>query len=462
MAGRTGMGVGLGVTLFLLSTATLGFGVGTAVFWTKSKDAEQALRNAQEATSEIITPAEKNNDLVRRRIAEAKKAGGKSLVGFLSEEMSTSMRLVTGNAGDGSAQLVTSMGRFEALKGGGKTVMAHVGDLEGSIATMKSEVERANADRTAALANATAENERVKGIEDNYKKTIAALAAQIEQNSRAVAENKSGIDDYKTLIDQRLAREQGEWNAEKKGLNDQIAKMTEDNLALQAQVARLRGTQGSQQLSAGSEANAVDATIISVDGSAKRAYLNIGADQKAQIGLTFTVYSDAAAIRPDAEGNYPRGKATLEIINVGKNSSTAMITSEVRGNPIVQGDVVANAVYDPAKTYMFVVAGNFDANRDGIATPEERRDIEAMIKQWGGKVAPQLGPEVDFVLMGERPIMPAQPAANAPSEVFADFIRREDAVKAYDSLYEAAQRASVPVLNENRFYTLIGRNLRAR
>lgn len=461
MAGRTGMGVGLGVTLFFLATATLGFGVGTAVFWTKSKDAEQALRNAQEATSEYVTPAEKNNDIVRRRVTEAKKAG-KSLVGFLSDEMSNSMRLVTGTAGDGSAQLIASMGRFEALKGGGKTVLSHVADLEGSVKGLQAQVEKANADRLAALANSTTESERVKGIEDNYKKTVAALAGQVDLNSRAVAENKAGIDAYKSQVDETLNRERGEWANERKSMSDQNAKLVEDNLALQAQVARLRGTQGKEQLAAGSEAGAVDATVISVDANAKRAYLNIGADQKASIGMTFSVYSEAAAIRPDAEGNYPRGKATLEIINVGKNSSTAMITSEVRGNPILQGDVVANAVYDPAKTYTFVVAGNFDANRDGVATPEERRDIEAMIKQWGGKIAPQLGPEVDFVLMGERPIMPAQPAANAPSDVFADFIRREDAVKAYDALYEAAQRASIPVLNENRFYNLIGRNLRTR
>lgn len=456
MAGRTGMGVGLGVTLFILSVTTLGFGVGTAIFYTHSKDAEQALRNAQEATSTIITPTEKNNDLVVGMIREATRAK-KSLVAYLRDEISGTMRLVTGNQADNTAALTTQMERFDALKGGSKTLMAHVTDLENTVRTMTGQIEKANADRTAALAAMTAESERVKGIEDNYKKTIAALSSQVDLNSRSVAENNAGIGAYKTQVDERLARAEADFAAEKKSLTEQIGRLTDDNLALSAQVSRLRGQQGKDLVTAGSDLSNVDATVISVDGSAKRAYINIGADQKAQIGMTFTVYGDAAAIRPDAEGNYPPGKATIEIINVGKNSSTAMITSEIRGNPMVQGDVVANAVYDPNKVYTFVMTGNFDADRNGIATAEETPKIEAMIKSWGGKVVTEIGPEVDFVLMGERPVMPAQPADNAPREVFLDFVRREDAVKAYDNMYQAAIRASIPVLNENRFYNLIGR-----
>lgn len=456
MAGRTGMGVGLGVTLFILSVTTLGFGVGTAIFWTKAKESEQALRTVQDATSTIITPTEKNNDLVVGMMREATRAK-QSLVGYLKDEINGTMRLVTGNPADNTAALATQMNRFDAIKGGAKPLMTHVSDLENVVRTMTGELEKANADRASALASLAAESERVKGIEDNYKKTIAALSSQVDLNSRSVAENKVGINEYKSLVDEQLTRAQADFASEKKGLTDQIGKLTEDNLALSAQVARLRGQQGAGLVSAGSDLSLVDATVISVDGSAKRAYLNIGADQKAQIGMTFTVYGDAAAIRPDAEGNYPSGKATLEIINVGKNSSTAMITSEIRGNPMVQGDVVANAVYDPNKTYVFVVTGNFDADRDGIATAQETPMIEAMTKKWGGKVVSQIGPEVDFVLMGERPIMPAQPADNAPREVFLDFVRREDAVKAYDNMYQAAIRASIPVLNENRFYNLIGR-----
>lgn len=457
MAGRTGMGVGLGVTVFLLSISTLGFGVGTAMLWTKYNNAQQALKNAQAETSEIITPGEKNNDIVRRLIQNAKRAGNKSLVAYLRDEASGSMKLVTGNPADQMSDLQGQMDRNTALKGGAKSLLAHIGDLEGQIRTMQAEVLKANTDRNSALAAMEADLLRVKGIEDGYKATIASLSAQVDANSQSVAENRKGVDDYKKDVDAQLTNAQSVFASEKKSLLDQTAKLTEDNLALQAQVARLRGLQGKQTMTASGEAGLVDAAIVGVDGSARLAYLNVGADQKAGLGMTFTVYSDAAAIRPDEEGNYPKGKATLEIINVGKNTSTAKITSEVRGNPVVQGEVAANAIYDPNKTYTFVVSGNFDANRDGVATAQERQQIEAQVKTWGGKVTTTMGPEVDFVLMGERPISPAQPPDNAPREVFLEFVRREDEVKAYDNLYQAAQRASIEVLNENRFYTLTGR-----
>ena len=35
---------------------------------------------------------------------------------------------------------------------------------------------------------------------------------------------------------------------------------------------------------------------------------------------------------------------------------------------MVSGDVIANAVYDPKKSYRFVVFGAFDTDGDGVAT----------------------------------------------------------------------------------------------
>ena len=56
------------------------------------------------------------------------------------------------------------------------------------------------------------------------------------------------------------------------------------------------------------------------------------------------------------------------MINVGDTASTCRVTSEVKGNPVVKGDVIANAIYDPNKQYKFVAFGNFDTNRDGLVT----------------------------------------------------------------------------------------------
>jgi hypothetical protein len=175
--------------------------------------------------------------------------------------------------------------------------------------------------------------------------------------------------------------------------------------------------------------------------------------------MTFAVYTEPTDIRPDADtGNYPEGKASLEVIRIDENTATARILRERRGNPVVRGDVVANAVYDPRKTYKFLVYGNFDADGDGRATFEEQTQIRARIEAWGGKVQSELTGDTDFLVLGERPVLPPEPAGNAPIEAINFYISLRRQAQRYDELFEKAQATSIPVLNQNRLYTLTGAN----
>ena len=153
---------------------------------------------------------------------------------------------------------------------------------------------------------------------------------------------------------------------------------------------------------------------VSPDG--KQVVINVGSSQKVPLGITFAVYSEAKQIRVDDKtGEYKRGKAVIEVINVGGYTATCRVNAETKGSPVVKGDVVANAVYDPSKTYKFVVFGNFDTNGDGIATPLEKSDMVAMIEGWGGKVATELAGDIDFLVLGEKPILPPGPPPAAPA-----------------------------------------------
>jgi hypothetical protein len=223
------------------------------------------------------------------------------------------------------------------------------------------------------------------------------------------------------------------------------------------QLAVLRGQRNQAVLRTGDESALVDAEIVGTNSADRTAFLSIGKRENVVLGMTFSVYPSASAIRPNENGEYPAGKATLEVINVGETTATARITSEARGNPVVKGDVVANAVFDPSKKYKFVIFGNFDADRDGLATQIERQDIEAMIRAWGGDMTEDMTGDVDFLVLGQRPLIPPRPASDAPFEVVQEYFRREREVERYDSLNRQAQSTSVPVLNENRLYTLIGK-----
>jgi redox-sensitive bicupin YhaK (pirin superfamily) len=119
--------------------------------------------------------------------------------------------------------------------------------------------------------------------------------------------------------------------------------------------------------------------------------------------------------------------------------------------------VIANALYDPRKVYTFLVYGNFDVNGDGRATAAEADQIRALIEGWGGKVVSDLSGNVDFLVLGQRPQVPPKPGAGQPIAVVQEFIRLDQAAQRYDTLFQQASATSIPVLNENRLYTLIGK-----
>ncbi|MBL8223568.1 MAG: hypothetical protein JNL62_30330, partial [Bryobacterales bacterium] len=60
-----------------------------------------------------------------------------------------------------------------------------------------------------------------------------------------------------------------------------------------------------------------------------------------------------------------------------------------------------------------------------VPTALERQDAETMITAWGGLIVPDLSGDVDFLVLGERPVLPPRPGADAPLEVVQEFIRRQ-------------------------------------
>jgi hypothetical protein len=173
--------------------------------------------------------------------------------------------------------------------------------------------------------------------------------------------------------------------------------------------------------------------------------------------MTFEVYTNASAIKADEQGNYPKGKATIEITRVlDDNSSIARIVREVSGNPVIAADVIANAVFDPRKVYSFVVFGNFDFDGDSVATPQETQNIKGIIESWNGRISDDITGDTDFVVLGEKPILPPQPKPTDPVELTERYILLRQQVTRYDSLLERAGQAGIPILNQNRLYTLTG------
>jgi hypothetical protein len=125
---------------------------------------------------------------------------------------------------------------------------------------------------------------------------------------------------------------------------------------------------------------------------------------------------------------------------------------------VVKGDVIANAVYDPAYKFKFLIHGKFDVDGDGKPSETEAEYLRSLVIEWGGTVVTgeEIPGDLDFLVLGVEPPNPPPPPANASDVVVSDFIKKRQAHDTYVNLYKQAREAQIPVLNANRFFILIG------
>lgn len=453
MAGRTSASTGTVVTIAILIFLALGAFVAFAVFFGKFNDAKAELARVQQENAEIIG-AERNRDDIRTLIATAGRSPEKSLVGFLVAERQRLTQRISGDARD---DLATIDVKLQGVEGADQPLLGMISSRDSRIAGLTSEVQQMTAARDQALADLKNETARIVSLTNQHKQTIEQINTDVRAARSMDDELRTRFENLQKDLAAQVERARTEKEEVEARFSEQVRDLTERNLILEANIANLRGQRSKDLFRGQDEASLVDGNIVSVNEVDNTVVISLGRRDRVPLGMSFSVYAGASAIRPNESGDYPAGKATLEIINVAENTATARVTSQLRGNPVIRGDVIANAIYDPNKTYKFVVFGNFDSDRDGVGTPAERAGVEAMIKSWGGTLSDDLSGDVDFLVMGSKPILPPRPDGSAPLEVALEFQRRFREVERYDALARQAVATGVPVLNENRLYTLIGK-----
>jgi len=183
-------------------------------------------------------------------------------------------------------------------------------------------------------------------------------------------------------------------------------------------------------------------------------YVNLGRRHGLVLGLQFAVYSSQTGIPEDG-----RGKAQVEVVSIGESSSECGIVSVSGNQVIVANDLIANPVFDPDRPLTFVVLGEFDLDRDGNLDRDGAGTLEALITNWGGKVAGEVTPLTDFLVLGAAPRRPKSPAeagaagsapAAAPSDPTAIAWNR------YNEISDQAKTMSVPTLTQDVFLNFLG------
>lgn len=454
MAARTGASVGVAVTITVLGAFALGFFVTTMVFYGQAQRAQGDLATAQDSYKQFVSPDQREHAIIRAILEEARSDGNKTVVEYLAGNRSELVASITGDSATQMTQLRAQLNQLPDISEG--SLLDLVAKKNNDIQSLTKRLTEAEDQRRAAQQTAEYEANRVAAIESDFNSTAEVMQGNITDYSDRV----EGLEDTLDLVEGRYTSRIEETESDTSiAINDMQSRLDDsirDNRVLRDLVAKLRGEGKSDILRPVNEAELVDGRIDQVISADDEVLLSIGRNQKAVLGMTFAVYDNATEIRIDDTGNYPAGKAVIEIIEVEDDFSRARIISSSQGNPILRNNVIANAVYDPSKTYKFVVDGLFDINGDGFATGYETDELEALIEQWGGTLEDEVVGDIDFVVLGEKPVLPPPPGPGAPIATMQEYVRLQREIQRYEDLMLRAEDASIPLLNANRLQTLIG------
>ena len=204
-----------------------------------------------------------------------------------------------------------------------------------------------------------------------------------------------------------------------------------------------------------------DGKIVFVDDLTRTVHINIGSDDHVYQGLTFGVYDQSVPIPKDG-----KGKAEIEVFDVKPKVSIArVITPPNVKRPIIAGDKIANLIWDSNEINIFVIAGDFDLNGDGAIDDYAADKIKGLIEKWGGKVAPQISIDVDYIILGTQPIVPRKPTLEEMESFPLAMKKYEEAVKLseqYKEVLKQAELLRIPIFSYERFLYFTGYKTKAR
>ena len=280
--------------------------------------------------------------------------------------------------------------------------------------------------------------QQVADIEQKYKE----LSTLLEQTTG---------EQVQTLRDQlQQARD------DLKALNDNMLKTQEELKLAQADLKAEKQKLSKIEPGPNREVLAYepDGQIILIDDKAQVVHLNVGIDDHVYQGLTFTVYDRGTSVPEDG-----KGKAEIEVFDVAKTYSAARITKSELRKPILQGDIVANLIWDSKRTNMFVIAGDFDLDNDGTIDYNGDEKVKALIEKWGGKVADTISIDTNFLVLGKQPQVLQKPSLDEVDinpramETYNASLQR---LSRYNGLRDQAMSLWIPVFTYERFLYFIG------
>lgn len=453
MAIRSTAGTGVVVALVVFIILSAALLATTIIFYSQRGKAMEEKNTADNQLNKLATNSERSGDSFQ---AIEGRSGRESVFGYLDGQHNQLLAYVGKDmeindlkqAFQESLDVEPNSSLWTHLQASDRQRQEDLDSIERlktAIKTMKEEKE----DLSGRLE--AAERERDESLE-------ASVDRQLEGIRQADTTYEQQVAQALDILEQAKQQHRNRYVVQIRDLESEVDRLSDENVRGESRIEELQRLVNRSRIQPEDPANLVDGEVIEVTGRGDQIYIDRGKKDQIVLGMTFEVYDDAAQLRPDEEGNFPRGKASAQVVKIGDSTSTAKVTRSTRGRPVVSGDVVANAIYDPNYTFKFLVHGRFDVNGDGRATLEETDYVRRQIQSWGGKVMAEdrITGDLDFLVLGVEPPRPMNPGANATEQQIQDILDLGRTHQQYQELFNAASKADIPVLNANRLYILTG------
>lgn len=448
MASRSGGTTGVLVALVVFVVLSVALLAVSIVLYAGKSAAESERSNLRSELDRYINSEERDRTETKALMA----SGSGSLFGTMAEQRSQVAQFVTGDPSSDIAQMraALSLGEKDTIKDAMRKLQqerdARTQEAN-SLKTKSKDLDKEIDALKQQLAAATKASEEA----------VASVTATIASYQQAAEGYRGEFDAAKASLEQSRADLEARFASENSTLQSEIDSLRAEREVLDGRIDALQRKVGSTSTKAANPAALVDAGVVDIDAKTGSIFIDIGANKRVVPGMTFEVFDDAAGIVASADSG-SRGKASVQVIKVGDATSTCRVLRGSGNRPIVKGDVLANAVFNPEYKYKFLVHGKFDVNSDGKPTTGEADYVKARIVEWGGEATEgnTLTGDLDFLVLGMQPPFPAPLPSDATEAQTLAYTEQRNARETYDQLFRMASDAQIPILNWARFEALTG------
>ncbi|MBT4523303.1 MAG: hypothetical protein HOI88_06195 [Phycisphaerae bacterium] len=454
MAIRSGAGTGVIVSLVVFVLTTVFLLVLSIVFYVENREQLEHVQRAEVALNEYATSIERAGDSLQQVVAQS-KSSNQSVSGYFKSELSERNKWLSGNP-------EVTLADLQSLYGPNINANNPISLL---VKSLQSQVKLRDQELKSTIAGLASAQTRITALEDEIKSQADTNTSEVQLVKSEWKDVHAESEIFSTEAnaffagrEQRLEDVRDENIARIQLLSQDVTNARTENLRLESTIADLRDKFDTDRMNTIDPALLVDGTVLEV-GTGSEVFIDRGSNDRIVLGMRFDIYDSSSQLRANSDGEFPRGKASIEIVKVGKTTSTAKIIRSSSSQPIVRDNIIVNPIYDPSYKYSFLVHGNYDADGDGNADASNKFIVD-LIQNWGGVIVEDEGSlpgDLDFLVLGIAPKKPIhRPGKNATIAMYDDYARQQRAYKEYNELLEQAQSAKIPVLTSNRLYILTG------